>query len=109
MKAIMTVTRTVGKNTGSVSPSADNTKGKKTASELGPQALAGSTQQPVSFERHPPKENTSHHVPRPSQPPPLVLMLFSFSGSSSVGSHTPTVVISYLQSEGVWCLIPLPP
>lgn len=69
MKAIMTVTRTVGKNTGSVSPSADNTKGKKTASELGPQALAGSTQQPVSFERHPPKENTSHHVPWPSSAP----------------------------------------
>lgn len=77
MKAIMTVTRIVGKNTGSVSPSTDNTKGKK---RLQNQALAGSTQQPVSFERHPPKENTSHHVPSPPSPLPWFSCSFLSQG-----------------------------
>lgn len=38
----------------------------------------------------------------PSPPPTQVSMLFSFSGSSLVGNHSPQeAVISYLQSRGV--------
>lgn len=75
----------------------------------------------VSFERHSLKENAISALPSLCSCPPAslpnswVLMLFSFSGSSLVGSHSPqNVIVTCSLGGGSWwgqilCLSPLPP
>lgn len=124
MKAIMTVTCVVGENIGSVSSSAHNNKGKKTDSKLGlegPPAvfIERHVRQPCSMQYIALKDiaQGKHHlnfalpslrVLLPSQPLPnsQLLLLFSFSGSALVGSHSPQNIICSLKGVLVGADLP---
>lgn len=113
MKAIMTVTCFMGKNTKSVSPSTHK-KGKKKGIETrtsGPGSVHTSACQTtthfvVRFERHSLKKNTistwpSNCLPFLSPPPPRFSCYFLSQGPLWWAAILPKAVISCLQLEGV--------
>lgn len=111
----MTVTYFTGKNTKSVSPSTHKQKGKKKESKLGRQGPAvfrhRHVRQPHSMllvlkDIHSRKTPSrlgplTNRLPFPSPPPTQILMLFSFSGSSLVGSHSPQKLSSIVCRGGL--------
>lgn len=121
----MTVTYFTGKNTKSVSPSTHKQKGKKKESKLGRQGPAvfrhRHVRQPHSMllvlkDIHSRKTPSrlgplTNRLPFPSPPPTQILMLFSFSGSSLVGSHSPQKLSSIVCSQrgSAWAQVLLPP